>query len=68
MLRTGRVSVVVRRLVHHSWYGPAGARPSWAGTSWNGSAGQGPAISHEAGTLPRVFPYVYKYQLATQVE
>jgi hypothetical protein len=24
MLRTGRVSVVIRRLVHHSWQGPAG--------------------------------------------
>jgi hypothetical protein len=24
VLRTGRVSVVIRRLVHHSWYGPAG--------------------------------------------
>src|SRR5271154_3984708 len=43
MLRTGRVSVVIRRLVHHSWYGPAGERLSWAGTSWKGSAGQEPA-------------------------
>jgi hypothetical protein len=34
VLRTGRISVVIRRLVHHSW----------AGTSWKGSAGQGPAI------------------------
>jgi hypothetical protein len=39
LLRTGRVSVVIRRLVHHSW----------AGTSWKGSAGQGLAISHETG-------------------
>ena len=38
------MSVAIRRLVHHSWYGPAGERPSWAGTSWTGTAGQGPAI------------------------
>jgi hypothetical protein len=44
MLRTGRVSVVIRRLVHYSWYEPAGERPSRAGTVWKGSAGQGPAI------------------------
>jgi hypothetical protein len=44
MLRTGRVSVVIRRLVHHSWYEPAGERHSRAGTNWKGSAGQGPAI------------------------
>src|SRR5256885_13429517 len=44
LLRVGRVSVAIRRLVHHSWYGPAGERPSWAGTSWTGTAGQGPAI------------------------
>src|SRR5580700_4283524 len=44
LLRTGRVSVVIRKLVHHSWYGPARERPSRAGTSWKGSAGQGPAI------------------------
>jgi hypothetical protein len=44
VLRTSRVSVVIRRFVHHSWYGPAGERPSQAGTSWKGSAGQGPAI------------------------
>src|SRR5437763_212720 len=43
MLRVGRVSVAIRRLVHHSWYGPAGERPSWAGTSWTGTAGQGQA-------------------------
>jgi hypothetical protein len=47
VLRTGRASVVIRRLVHHSWYGPAGGGLSWAGTSWKGSAGQGPAMSHE---------------------
>ena len=44
MLRTGRVSMVIRRLVHHGWYVPAGERPSWAGTNWKGLAGQGPAI------------------------
>jgi hypothetical protein len=33
LLRTGRVSVLIRRFVHHSWYGPAGERPSRAGTS-----------------------------------
>ena len=43
MLRTGRVSVAIRRLVHVSWYGPAGERLSWAGASWKGIAGQGPA-------------------------
>ena len=63
ILRTGHVSVVIRRLVHHSWYGPAGERPSW-----KGSAGQGPTISRETGTRPKGFSYVYKYQLATQVE
>jgi hypothetical protein len=68
LLRAGHVSVVIRRLVHHRWYGPAGERLSWAGTSWNGSAGQGPAMSHETGTRPKGFSYVYKYQLATQVE
>jgi hypothetical protein len=52
----------------HSWYRPAGERPSWVGTSWKGSAGQGPAISDETGTRPKGFSYVYKYQPATQVE
>jgi hypothetical protein len=33
VLRTDRVSVVIGRLVHHSWYEPAGERPSRAGTS-----------------------------------
>jgi hypothetical protein len=68
VLRTGCVSVVIRRLVHHSWYGPAREGPSWAGTNWKGSAGQGSAMSHETGTRPKGFSYVYKYQLATQVE
>jgi hypothetical protein len=40
LLRTGRVSVVIRRLVHHSWYELAGERLSWAGTSWKGLAGR----------------------------
>jgi hypothetical protein len=53
LLRTGRVSVVIRWLVRHSWYGPAG---------------QEPAISHETGTRPAGFSYVYEYQLATWVE
>jgi hypothetical protein len=44
VLRTGRVSVVIRRLVHYSWYEPAGERPRWEGTNWKGSAGQGPGI------------------------
>jgi hypothetical protein len=67
-LRTGRVSVVIRRLVHHSWYGPAGRetqlgrdqleRFSWTGTSY----------SHKTGTRPTRFSYVYKYQLVIQVE
>jgi|SRR5271170_6120446 hypothetical protein len=39
VLRVGRVSVAIRRFIHHSWYEPAGERSSWAGT-----AGQGPAI------------------------
>jgi hypothetical protein len=34
---------------------------SWVGTSWKGSAGQGPV-------RPRGSPYVYKYQGVTQVE
>src|SRR5246127_2929737 len=41
VLRVGRVSVAIRRLVHSSWYRPAGERPSWAGTSWTGTARQG---------------------------
>jgi hypothetical protein len=48
VLCTGRVSVVIRRLIHHSW----------AGTNWKGSAGQGPAISHKTGTRPTGFSYV----------
>jgi 2,4-dienoyl-CoA reductase-like NADH-dependent reductase (Old Yellow Enzyme family) len=44
LLRTSRVSVVIRKLVHHSWYGPAGERPIRVETSWKGSAGQEPAI------------------------
>jgi hypothetical protein len=31
-------------------------------------AGQEPAISHETGIRPKGVSYVYKYQLATQVE
>src|ERR1700755_1989611 len=38
-----------------SWYRPAEMRSSWVGTSWKGSAGQGPAISDETGARPRVF-------------
>jgi hypothetical protein len=57
-LRTGRVSVVIRRLVHHNW----------AETSWKGSARQRPAISYETSARPIGFSYVNKYQLATQVE
>jgi hypothetical protein len=34
---------------------------SWVGTSWRGSAGQGPA-------RPKGFSYVYKYQGVTQVD
>jgi hypothetical protein len=34
MLRAGRVSVVIRRLVHHNWHGSAGERLSWVGTSY----------------------------------
>jgi hypothetical protein len=71
LLRTGRVSVAIRRLVHHSWYGPVGERLSWAGTSWRGTAGQGPAtsISYETGTRPiGGFSYVYKYPLIPQIE
>jgi hypothetical protein len=45
VLGTGRVSVAIPRLVHLSWYGPAGERPSRVGTSWRGSTGQGPVIS-----------------------
>ena len=76
LLRVGRVSVAIRRLVHHSWYGPAGERPSWAGTSWTGTAGQGQvqldrgrhswtgtSYSHETGTRPTGFSFVYKYLL-----
>jgi hypothetical protein len=53
-----------------SWYRPAGKvqlgrdqleRFSWVGTSWRGSAGQGPA-------RPKGFSYVYKYQGVTQVD
>jgi hypothetical protein len=68
VLRTGRVSVVIHRLVHLSWYGPAGERLSRAGTSWKGLAGQGPAISYETSTRLTGVSCVYKYQLATQVE
>jgi hypothetical protein len=50
--------LVIRRLVHHSWYEPAGERPSWAGTSY----------SDETGTRPTEFSYVCKYQLVTHVE
>jgi hypothetical protein len=32
------------------------------------SARQGPAISHETGTRPKGYSYVYKYQFVTQVE
>jgi hypothetical protein len=68
MLRTGRISVVIRRLVHHSWYGPARERPSWTGTNWKGSAGQGPAIRAGRALVRQEFSYVYKNQLATQIE
>jgi hypothetical protein len=51
-----------------SWSIPAEMRPSWVGTSWKGSAGQGPAIPDETGTGPKGFFYVYNYQLVTQVE
>src|SRR5438045_4706702 len=79
LLRVGRVSVAIRRLVHSSWYGPAGERPSWAGTSWTGTAGQGQvqldrgrhswtgtSYSHETGSRPTGFSYVYKYLLVSQ--
>jgi hypothetical protein len=56
LLRTGRVSVVIRRLVHHSWYVPAGERPSPAGTGWKGSAGRGPAIRTRQALDRRYFP------------
>jgi hypothetical protein len=68
VLRTGRISVVIRRLVYHSWYEPAGERPSWAGTNWKGLAGQGPAIRTKQALDRKRFSYVYKYQLVTQVE
>jgi hypothetical protein len=58
LLRTGRVSVVIRWLIHHSWYGPAGGRSSRAGTSY----------LHETGARPTRFSHVYQYQLVTQVE
>src|SRR2546423_6471943 len=32
------------------------------------TAGQEPAISHETGTRQKGVSYVYKYQLATQIE
>jgi hypothetical protein len=68
VLRVGRVSVVIRRLVHYSWHGPAGERPRWAGTNWKGSAGEGPAIRTRQALDRKGFSYVYKYQLVTQVE
>jgi hypothetical protein len=81
MLRVGRVSVAIRRLVYSSWYEPAGERHSWAGTSWTGTARQGQvqldrdqldrgrhswtgtSYSHETGSRPAGFSYVYKYLL-----
>jgi hypothetical protein len=68
VLRTGRVSVVIRGLVHHSWYVPAEGRPSWAGTSWKGSAGQGPAIRTRRAFAREEFSYVYKYLLVPQID
>src|SRR5271168_2948440 len=47
--------LVIRRLVHHSWYGPAVERP-WAGTSWKGTAGQGPAIRSRQALDRQDFP------------
>jgi hypothetical protein len=41
---------------------------SWVGTSWKGSAGQGPVIPDEIGTRLKGFSYVYKYQLVIRVE
>jgi hypothetical protein len=60
-LRISRVSAAIRRFVHSY-------RLSWAGTSWRGTAGQGPAISHETGSRLTGFSYVYKYLLVPQVE
>ena len=56
VLRADRVSVAIRRLVHYSWYGPAGERPRWAGTNWKGSAGQGPAIRTRQALVRQGFP------------
>jgi hypothetical protein len=42
--------------------------PQLSETSWKGSAGQGPAIRTRQALVRQEFPYVYKYQLATQVE
>jgi hypothetical protein len=46
----------------HSWYRPAGVRPSLVGTIWKGSAGQGSALSGKTGTRPK------GYQVITQLE
>jgi hypothetical protein len=62
VLRVGRVSVAIRKLVHYSWYGPAGERPSWAGTNWKGSAGQGSAIiGRDRYSAERDFLCVYVF-------
>ena len=62
LLRVGRVSVAIRKLVHYSWYGPAGERPSWAGTNWKGSAGQGSAIiGRDRYSAERDFLCVYVF-------
>ena len=53
------MSVAIRRVVHPSWYGPAGERPSWLDRhSWTGTS-----YSHETGSRPTGLSFVYKYLL-----
>jgi hypothetical protein len=63
VLRTGRLSVVIRRLVHHSWRETRPGRDQLERFSWTGAS-----YSLETGTRPTEFSYVYKYQFVTQVE
>jgi hypothetical protein len=57
VLRTGRVSVVIRRLVYHSWQGPAGKV----------QLDRDQLFARDRYSTERI-SYVYKYELATQVE
>ena len=65
VLRADRVSVAIRtlQLAWTSWRETQVGRDQLEGFSWTGTS-----YSHETGTRPTGFSYVYKYLLVPQVE